>query len=163
MCNFKETLKQKLRQSGYFMDKFGLSDSIKRAVLASDYNLIDSQFQDLTKPEGDIFKYLSQFCQFNSIEFIISLRDSKNDWEEDGIWHDDGSRVLAFSLSLTLDSSHVKGGELHFRKKGSPESFILPPFEFEKILVFQTGTNGYEHKIHAVEAGQRLIIAGWCS
>ena len=52
------------------------------------------------KELNNIFEFLKQFHDFNFIEFIISIRDSQNEWEEDGIWHDDGSRVFAFSLSL---------------------------------------------------------------
>jgi hypothetical protein len=163
MANSTKILKEKLRQDGHFFEIFGLNDSIKRAVLASDYNSIDAQFQILTSSDGVLYTYLSQFCDFNSIEFIISLRDSKNEWEEDGIWHDDGSRALAFSLSLTINSATLEGGELHFRKKGLEEVVRIKPFEYGEILVFKTGTSGYEHKIHAVEKGQRLIIAGWCS
>ena len=152
-----------IQQNGHAMDFLTLDKSIFRASMTSDFTYIDQVFQKLTSPQGQLFKYLEQFSDFNSIEFIISLRDSKNDWEEDGIWHDDGSRTFAFSLSLTTHSQNVDGGELHIRKKGSTQTSIIPPFEFGKILLFKTGTSGYEHKIHAVKSGRRLIIAGWCS
>jgi hypothetical protein len=154
---------ENLRQNGHFMAKFPLNDSIKRAVLSNDYPQIDEMFQALTSSKGHLFNYLKQYSDFKSIEFIISLRNSVNEWEEDGIWHDDGSRVLAFSLSLTIGSSKIKGGALHIRQKGDTTPSIIPPFEYGEILVFKTGTSGYEHKIHSVEEGQRLIIAGWCS
>ena len=154
---------KQIEQTGHFMDQLTLDDKILSASLASDFNYIDQEFQKLTAKDGELFKYLSQFTEFKSIEFIISLRESHNEWEEDGIWHDDGSRIFAFSLSLTIDSHKVQGGELHIRKKNSKDSSIIAPFEFGKILLFQTGTNGYEHKIHRVLSGKRLIIAGWCS
>ena len=145
------------------MDTLALQDALYKATLSCDYEFIDSAFKELTHKEGNLFKYLSQFENFQSIEFILSLRDSENSWEEDGIWHDDGSRKLAFSLSLTKNSHLIEGGLLEIRKKDELESLKIPPFEFGEIVVFKTGTSGFEHKINQVTLGKRFIIAGWCS
>jgi hypothetical protein len=158
-----ENSKRNLEHNGHFKDVFPLSDTIKYAVTTLDWDLIDKEFQALTNKTGSLFKYLNQFCDFNSIEFIISIRDSGNEWEEDGIWHDDGSRVMAFSLSLMFDPKPIEGGVLEIRRRGKLESIKIPPFEFGEIVVFLTGTSGYEHKINAVTKGVRIIIAGWCS
>jgi hypothetical protein len=152
-----------LGHSGHFLDTIELSDTIKEATLTLNWDLLDSEFKKLTTRGGDLFKYLNQYSDFNSIEFIISIRDSENEWEEDGIWHDDGSRVLAFSLSLMTEPTSVEGGVLEIRKRGQLESIKIPPFNFGEIVVFLTGKSGYEHKINAVTKGIRIIIAGWCS
>lgn len=154
---------EELTHNGHFKGQVVLCDTLKKAINESNWEYIDNYFQKETSPQGIIYKYLQNCTNFNSIEFIISLRDAENDWEEDGIWHDDGSRVLAFSLGLNKDVSSISGGHLHLRKKGSIEETIIPPFSFGEIIVFQTGINGYEHKIHQVIKGKRLIIAGWCS
>lgn len=161
--NKLENFESNLEHSGHFLDTFNLSDTVKEATLTLNWDLLDSEFKELTTSGGDLFKYLNQYSEFKSIEFIISIRDSENEWEEDGIWHDDGSRVLAFSLSLMTDPTSVEGGVLEIRKRGQLESIKIPPFNFGEIVVFLTGTSGYEHKINAVTKGIRIIIAGWCS
>ncbi len=155
--------KNRLANEGFFKDRLTLSSATSSAVMAKDFNKVDQIFKEQTSPDGYLFKYLKQFREFSEIEFIISLRDAKNEWEEDGIWHDDGSRIMAFSLSLTYDAHCIVGGDLHIRPKGSTDASIIKPFEFGEIVVFLTGTSGFEHKIHEVKKGERLIIAGWCS
>lgn len=150
-----------LFQNGYHLTYFPLSDEIKNLVISENWNELDNEFQKLTSKDGRLFKFLSEYHDFENIEFIISIRDSSNDWEEDGIWHDDGSRVFAFSLSLTMED--VKGGRLGLRSKGE-ESFVqIPTPSFGGIILFLTGIYGFEHKIHQVLEGKRIIIAGWCS
>lgn len=147
---------------GYIFTKIDLPDELLKFVQESDYESIDILFHKLTSPGGDLFNYLSQYENFDEIEFIISLRDSNNEWEEDGIWHDDGSRKMAFSLSIK-DSDYTEGGVLEIREKGSIESYKIAPFNYAEIVIFKTGASGFEHKINQVTKGQRLIIAGWCS
>jgi hypothetical protein len=150
-----------LELSGFSTVPFAPAEELKKLVLSKDYDALDAQIKVLTMPEGELFKLLSQFETFNSIEFIISLREAKNDWEEDGIWHDDGSRVLAFSLSLTLDTPD--GGKLSFRRKGAMDAMDIPTPTYGDMIIFKTGFSGYEHKINAVTKGSRLVCAGWCS
>lgn len=146
---------------GFFLTRFPLDEEVRELVQQERWKELDDKFQQLTSPQGALFAFLQSYHSFNSIEFIISVRDSKNDWEEDGIWHDDGSRVFAFSLSLT--SGPVEGGHLGFRPKGQQEMALIPTPEFGGIILFLTGVHGYEHKIHQVTQGRRVIIAGWCS
>ena len=138
-----------------------LPEHLKTLVKQQNYQEIDEQIKLLTQPDGKIFKALALFRSFNEIEYIISLRESKNEWEEDGIWHDDGSRKLAFSLSLTLDPP--EGGVLEIRRKGDRDSFKITTPTYGEMIVFSTGVEGYEHKINQVTKGSRLIAAGWCS
>ena len=150
-----------LFNQGYHLTYFPLSDEIRSLVTDEKWSELDTEFQKLTAKNGRLFNFLSQFHDFESIEFIISIRDAANDWEEDGIWHDDGSRVFAFSLSLTLGD--VKGGRLGLRRRGEDKFIQIPTPSFGGIILFLTGIYGFEHKIHQVLEGRRVIIAGWCS
>jgi hypothetical protein len=160
--NIPPDWQEKLANEGHFFTSLVLPDTVKTWVAMQNWPLIDDYFMQATSRDGIVFGHLKQFSNFNEIEFIISLRDSENEWEEDGIWHDDGSRVLAFSLSLTLEPKLISGGVLEIRKKGASSSFKIPPFAFGEMVVFATGTTGHEHKINRVTNGKRLIIAGWC-
>lgn len=146
---------------GYSLSYFTLGDEIRDMVQNEKWPELDGAFQDLTKKDGRLYKFLNQFHDFNSIEFIISIRDAENEWEEDGIWHDDGSRVFAFSLSLTLEAP--EGGRLGVRRIGEENFLPIPTPSFGGIILFLTGIYGFEHRIHQVTKGRRVIIAGWCS
>ncbi len=150
-----------LFNQGYHLSYFTLEDEIKNLVIQENWQELDNEFKKLTEKDGRLFKYLQEYHAFEDIEFIISIRDSSNEWEEDGIWHDDGSRVFAFSLSLTLGD--VKGGRLGLRHRGEENFIQLPTPSFGGIILFLTGIYGFEHKIHQVLEGKRIIIAGWCS
>lgn len=152
-----------LFQNGFHLTYFPLGDEIRELVRHEDWNKLDGAFEELTKENGRLYNFLKTFHDFSSIEFIISIRDAANDWEEDGIWHDDGSRVFAFSLSLTENSEEIKGGRLGVRLKDTEQYLEIPTPEFGGIILFLTGLYGYEHKIHQVLSGRRIIIAGWCS
>lgn len=161
--NIFKSEQEKLKSLGFVKGTVALNEQIAGAVMRRDFEKIDELFQFETGHRGSLYNYMSKFGDFSEIEFIISLRQAKNEWEEDGIWHDDGSRTLAFSLSLQMDIENIRGGNLHIRKKGSQNESIIKPFSYGEIVVFLTGTSGFEHKIHKVECGERLIIAGWCS
>lgn len=147
---------------GYLKDFFQLNEQLPTWVEQENWPAVDSYFQQLVQKDGELFQYLLKFQQFSSIEFIISVRDASNDWEEDGIWHDDGSRLLAFSISL-VDNQGIQGGNLLFRKKGNPQCFKLAPWDCGEIVVFKTGVSGFEHKVEKVTSGRRVVVAGWCS
>lgn len=149
-----------LLDKGYCQLNIELPTLVRQSIIQKDYNQLDELFLSYTKPDGFLFKQLSDFIHFHRIEFIISLRDAQNEWEEDGIWHDDGSRALAFTISLTQES--IEGGVLGFRKKGEIDYSKIPTPPYGTMTVFKTGRDGYEHKIHKVSRGSRLIIAGWC-
>ena len=121
-----------------------------------------------TRKGGAIFEELLNFSRFSEIEFIISIRSSLEVPDEDGIWHDDGSRRLAFSLSLTRNPEAIQGGRLEIRRRAerggdASGSEVLPTPGYGTLIVFATGSQGYEHKINRVTEGERLIIAGWCT
>ena len=152
-----------LFQNGFYITSFPLSEKIEEAVKNENWEALDESFKKLTGPTGELFNFLKTFHEFEFIEFIISIRDSNNPWEEDGIWHDDGSRVFAFSLSLSFYPETIEGGRLGIRKKGEVDFHELTTPPYGSIILFLTGSNGFEHKIHRVKKGKRIIIAGWCS
>jgi len=149
-----------LEMYGFCTVKIELNSDIHHAVMGRDYQQLDKLIAAQTQMDGIIFETLKSYCDVKEIEFIISLREAINPWEEDGIWHDDGSRIMAFSLSLT--SEKPEGGVLEFRKKGAKTSLKIPTPDYGTMIIFKTGIDDYEHKINQVTKGHRLIIAGWC-
>jgi hypothetical protein len=161
---WKSMLKRpELFREGFHLCEVSLPEILREIVLNEDWGRLDEELKILTSSEGDLFKFLQSYHDFRQIEFIISIRDASNTWEEDGIWHDDGSRVFAFSLSLTINPELIQGGSLGIRKKEEENvSFISTP-PYGSLILFLTGRYGFEHKIHQVRKGRRIIIAGWCS
>jgi hypothetical protein len=153
--------KPELFTQGFHISYFTLGDEIRDLVIREKWPELDAEFKKLTAKDGRLYKFLNEFHDFNEIEFIISIRDAQNEWEEDGIWHDDGSRVFAFSLSLTLEAP--EGGRLGIRPIREENFRQLPTPSFGGIIMFLTGIYGFEHRIHQVTKGRRIIIAGWCS
>ena len=152
-----------LMNTGFHISYFPLSEDIRKLVNEENWKGLDDAFRELTSSSGRLFKFLQNYHDFNSIEFILSIRDAANDWEEDGIWHDDVSRVFAFSLSLTENAAEIEGGRLGVKNKHEENITLIPTPEFGGIILFLTGIYGFEHKIHQVTKGRRIIIAGWCS
>ncbi len=152
-----------LFSAGFHLSSFPLGEVVRSAVRDRNWEQLDRQMRLLTEKGGGLFNHLREFHDFSEIEFIISLRSAQNEWEEDGIWHDDGSRVFAFSLSLTERPESVSGGHLGVRRKGEEVFLEVPTPHFGEMILFLTGVYGFEHKIHRVTAGERIIIAGWCS
>ncbi|EQC43848.1 2OG-Fe(II) oxygenase [Bacteriovorax sp. Seq25_V] len=154
-------MNNQLETHGYLITTLNLPPLVRELVKQEDWTALDSLMFEYTAPGGLIFETMAKYCDVKIMEFIISLRESKNEWEEDGIWHDDGSRILAFSLSLTTDAP--EGGVLEIRKKNTELSEKIKTPKWGNMIIFKTGIHGFEHKINKVEAGRRLIIAGWCS
>jgi hypothetical protein len=151
-------------KNGFLLQEFPVPAEFQDFVENENWVALDSAFKQLTEPGGSFFQFLKTFYDFSSIEFIISIRDSKNDWEEDGIWHDDGSRVFAFSLSLTPELGVRKGGHLEMKQKGREELLAsIPTPVYGTTILFLTGIHGFEHRTRAVLEGKRIILAGWCS
>lgn len=155
----------RLLEKGHFLTRLELKPRIREAVVTRNWNELDRLIRVETLPGGAIFEALRTYETFSEIEFIISIRSSLQEPDEDGIWHDDGSRVLAVSLSLTLEPEKIEGGRLEIQKRAEPrppaESIATPPFG--TMIVFATGVWGFEHKINRVSQGERIIIAGWCT
>lgn len=155
--------KPELFTRGFHLTHFAVPEAWRALVQTENWGKLDQEVRAQTSQDGALYKFLQTYHDFGAIEFIISVRDAQNDWEEDGIWHDDGSRVFAFSLSLTLESTDVQGGRLGVRLKGEENFPQIPTPSFGGIILFLTGMYGFEHKIHQVKKGRRVIIAGWCS
>jgi hypothetical protein len=153
-----------LYDNGNAQLSISLPENLNEYIKNQDWQGLDHQLSYLVLPGGLIFETLRPYTKFETIEYITSIRDANNEWEEDGIWHDDGSRVLAFSLSLNLDPLLIEGGEIAFRKKeiNAPINMI-PVMPFGTLIIFATGFWGWEHMVHRVKKGMRVVMAGWCS
>lgn len=159
------SLRDAVASQGYALVPVRLPDAIKELVQKRHWEELDQRIRLQTLPGGVIFDELLKYGDFEQIEFIISIRSSNAEPDEDGIWHDDGSRLLAFSLSLTLDAGLIEGGKLEFRRRGVPDSPVaaLPTQPYGTLVVFATGHFGFEHRICHVARGERIVIAGWCT
>lgn len=154
-----------LKSRGYFLLPIELPPDLREFVLKQDWPRLDHALKAETQPGGSIFQALSPYAVFSEIEFIISIRSSREVPDEDGIWHDDGSRLLAFSLSLSPLHDEIGGGKLEIRRREGAQEFMgtiaTPPYG--TLIVFATGQSGFEHKINRVTEGERVIAAGWCT
>jgi hypothetical protein len=157
--------KNLIASQGYCLVNVHLPPLIRQQVLTRKWEDLDRAIRGETLEGGIIFDELQKYEKFSEIEFIISIRSSREQKDEDGIWHDDGSRLLAFSLSLTLDHLTLEGGKLEIRKRSAHpgNSELIPTPPFGTLIVFATGYQGFEHKINYVANGERVIIAGWCT
>ena len=104
----------KLYENGFFLTPLNLGADLQQKVLEEDWASVDLIIGSMCQKHGLLYETLKKISHFESIEHIVSLRKAP---DEDGIWHDDGSRVLAFSLSLNLKPENIKGGALSIRKK----------------------------------------------
>lgn len=145
--------------NGHSLLELDLSREILDCARQKDFDRLDSLMSEFVQKR--LAPLLAEYKEFNHIEHIISYRRGDDPYEEDGIWHDDGSRVLAFSLSLNV-LGEIAGGTLGFRKKGA-DSIELGPYPAGTLLIFKTGMDGYEHRTARVIKGERLVCAGWCS
>lgn len=155
-----------LKKFGYAKTQLELPSRLSEFVAAKNYQEIDQFFTDALKPQGFLSETLKNYGVFQVTEHILSLRkgDDPLDPDEEGIWHDDGSRLFAFSLGLNFNTTSIEGGDLIFRLKGQNDIlFRQPPLAYGELFVFLTGIWGYEHKVEAVTKGERLHCAGWLS
>lgn len=136
-------------------------------LVNKDYQSLDLAYQNSLKPKGFLWLFLSKHCIFNELEGILAIREAPDD--DEGIWHDDGSRAMGFSLSLNLKPEEIQGGHLllrpRFLYKDSEDTGALsfPPMPYGRIVMFKTGQDNFEHRVTKVTRGRRIILAGWCS
>ncbi len=152
---------QILKDVGFVLSEFPLENCVATFIKDKNWKALDDYFIQLSKPGNALHAFLSTYLDFDFTEHIIAIRSAPDD--EDGIWHDDGSRFLGYSLSLNLDHQNIEGGQLRFKKKNSPQTEVFPPLPYGKIVLFLSGVYGYEHMVSAVTKSQRIVIAGWCS
>ncbi len=151
---------QNLREEHLIMTTIDLPNELNQWLSDKNFIKIDQWAQEATSKGGVLHRYLGTLLEFSSIETIIAIRKAGED--EEGIWHDDGSRILGFSLSLTRDYQKVVGGRLEFRPKGQIEFLSFPTQKIGTLICFKTGVYGFEHRVSKVSSGERIVIAGWC-
>ncbi|WP_372654834.1 2OG-Fe(II) oxygenase [Halobacteriovorax sp.] len=152
--------KSELLERGFVKLHLEFPEDFRDAVTNCNWEKVDALIFDYLKPKNILGHLISSYQQFNYTEHIIAIRDALTD--EDGIWHDDGSRDIAFTWSLNDDCT-LEGGELLFRKKGLNDHHSITPPKAETLIIFLTGKFGFEHKVNKVIKGKRKTIAGWCS
>lgn len=95
-------------------------------------------------------------------EIMLALRTGPQDEEEEGIWHDDGSRDFALSISLNPEPHTIDGGEVYVRQKQAPEVVSsLENLPWGHFWVFPTGKYGWDHRTSRVNSGNRLVLVIW--
>jgi len=150
-----------LQNLGFTIVDFPLESVIFEWLKNENWKNLDDYFLEISKPFGLLNNFLAEFLDFQTLEHIIAIRSAPDD--EDGIWHDDGSRFLGFSLSLNINHETISGGNLLFKKKTGLLTSTFPPQPMGKMIIFLSGIYGYEHMVSAVTRGKRIVIAGWCS
>jgi len=148
-----------LRQQGWLKFAIKLPSTIEQNVRAQNYELLDREVAKLLDSGGELRLIFNEFLVIEKTEFILTLRQPPDD--EDGIWHDDGSRELAFSLGLNLEPQKIIGGELELRHKKGDLGYQFSPLSWGEVLVFLTGVHGWEHRVLRVHHHHRLHAAGW--
>ncbi len=148
---------------GYLKIKLPLDSKWESLVKQENWPLLDQLVRRSFTNPGPLFDLFQSIHPYQYFENIISIRDASDEFEEDGIWHDDGSRLFACSLSLTLHPQELEGGVLGIRKKEGGPIVYVPTPEFATAIIFKTGIDGFEHRIHKVTKGRRIIMAGWFS
>lgn len=151
-----------LLQTGFKIIEFEGHQNLLELANAKDWQKLDREFFKLIEKGGFFRCLFEKYLDFNNVEFLINHRISAED--EDGIWHDDGSRLMAFSLSLNRNIKLIEGGQLQIRSKSNPNLVhSLGPLPFGTLALFLTGEFGFDHKVCKVIKGERTTIAGWLS
>lgn len=155
-----------LLRTGFIKKDFPLPPEMQEALDQKDWEVLDSLIKKYLESGGLLYNELISHHLFNHTEHIIAIRQAETD--EDGIWHDDGSRHMAFTWSLNESPDEISGGELLFCKRPqvygqrSNITTFTPPL-IGTLIIFLTGEYGFEHKVNQVIKGERKTIAGWCS
>ncbi len=159
-----------LKNEGFLSLPLQLPDSWQNYVGAEDYDSLYREAEDAIRVEGFINKALKPLLKEIFIEsepeweLMLAKRLGPQDEDEEGIWHDDGSRRLAISLSLNKNPQSISGGELLLRQKDNPQKIkTLETQGWGTLLVFATGQWGWEHKVTRVTTGNRLVLVAWLS
>lgn len=149
-----------LMQQGHILVDYPFAGELIPYVENNKFNELDQLFLNDSKTNQKLNSFLQDFYPFNFLEHILAIRTPPDD---DGIWHDDGSRHFGFSLSLNIDHQCIQGGELLVRHKSTKIEHKYNPQPFGKMIIFLSGEFGYEHKVNEVTGGKRFIAAGWGS
>lgn len=150
-------IKNQFFKQGHHSLDWAIPKNWIRAIELRNWKLLDELAHSSLQAKGSLFEALSKYCLIKKVEHILSLRTTL---DEEGIWHDDGSRELAFSLSLNL--SPFTGAGLSIRLKNQEDSCLSLGFRPAGTLtLFLTGQDGFEHKTEKLDSGERLVLAGW--
>ncbi|OUR96779.1 hypothetical protein A9Q84_10585 [Halobacteriovorax marinus] len=156
----KFPLLSEIKKKGFLQMKLAFPKELADALKLCNWQRVDQLLFEYLEVGAFLRTVLDQFHPYNTTEHMIAIRDARTD--EDGIWHDDGSRHFAFTWSFN-DDPELEGGELLFKVKNSTECTTITPPAYETLTVFLTGEYNYEHKVNKVSRGVRKNLVGWCS
>ena len=152
--------KQSLHNIGVTQELLSLPEELKQLAFKENWQELEKYFASHIQNKTGFYQKISSLLKIENIEYMLALRLPP---DEDGIWHDDGSRELGFSISLCLGPEEISGGEFCFKSKTEKETRLFKPGEFGTLTCFRTGKYGFEHKVSQVLSGRRLMFVGWCN
>lgn len=158
--NLQQLIKQ-FHQHHYISFKVDECFDWIEAIENENWQQLIKKYQHFLNQQNPFTQVLRALKPYTKSEWMLSVRDANDSFQEDGIWHDDGSRVLAVSLSLT--TCLVEGGILALRNKKTKQTINLQTPDYAHALIFKTGVDGFEHKIHQVTKGKRVVMVTWLS
>lgn len=154
--------------SGFYLKiELTLPLDFHTSLLHEDYSNLDLVYTNSLKTNGFLWSELKKYCIFNALDGIVAIREAP--FDDEGIWHDDGSRVMGFSLSLNENPHSIIGGNLLLRERyiypdsSDAGSTVFEPQPYGTLILFKTGHDSYEHRVTKVTKGKRIVLAGWCS
>lgn len=161
-------LLERMKCDGHFTKELDVPSSWRNLVQKNDFDSLYRESLNATQSGQWLDNHLKSITskvlgqnEF-SLELMLAHRIGPQDEEHEGIWHDDGSRDLAFSLSLNENHKSIAGGALGLRKKELPQQTqFINTQPWGTMIVFHTGKRGWEHKITRVTHGNRLVLVGW--
>ncbi len=154
-------INSQLLQKGHTSCEVQLSDKIENSIIKKNWAELDQELKKTFSPGSELELYLKSLFNYTQLEHMIAIRSAPED--EEGIWHEDWSRQLAFSLSLNFSPSLIQGGSLLLRKKRQKEVIEFPAQPYGKLIIFLTGAHEFEHRVTKVSKGERIVCAGWLS
>lgn len=150
-------VKIELFSDGHYSQKWEVPASWNQCIKEQNWEELDRLAGQSLEKGGELHEKISKLCPIHKTEHILSLRSAP---DETGIWHDDGSRDLAFSLALSFEPFEGRG--LSLRKKNQSDTAISLGFRpYGTLTCFLTGANDFEHRTEEVLSGERLVLAGW--
>lgn len=142
--------------------------SWRNYVLTKDWDALYKACLDALKDGQFLFNTLKSLTSENfqtelfDYEIMLAQRVGPQDEEEEGIWHDDGSRDFALSISLNPEPENIKGGEVFVRQKSAPDVIkCLENLPWGHFWAFPTGKYGWDHRTSRVTYGNRLVLVIW--
>jgi len=158
--------------SGFHIIPLNLPAKWLEFVLSEQWVELDKLLNEDINEEGGLLRATAEELLFKiyksfraKYETMLSVRLGPQDEDQEGIWHDDSSRHMAFSLSLNTEPRIIKGGELSLRPKPykGVEEKVIETQPYGNLVAFLTGQRSFEHKVSRVTNGKRVVFVIWAT